>query len=74
MIGKPEAGVLALLDVIFDYLTIHDLEKMVLVCKFFCFVATLDKLFDKFEIQHNSKVEQHLFDKYDNNKGISESL
>jgi hypothetical protein len=48
MFTKPADGILALLDMVFDYLTIEDLEQVVKVCKFFFYVATLDKLFVKF--------------------------
>lgn len=48
MFTKPADGILALLDMVFDFLTIEDLEQMIKVCKFFLYVATLDKLFVKF--------------------------
>lgn len=42
---------MGVLDLIFDYFTFEDLERIVLVSKFFWYVATLDKLYKKFEIE-----------------------
>lgn len=52
---KPQHGVLGLLDLIFDFLSFEDLEKMAVVCKLFCYAATLDRLYDKYEIPTSTK-------------------
>lgn len=47
----PIKGILGVLDLIFDYLSFEDLERLALVSKFFLFVATLDKLYHKYDIE-----------------------
>ena len=51
---KPINGVLGVLDIIFDYLTIDELNKYGQVNKFFLMVAQMDKLLEKF-----SKKSEH---------------
>lgn len=54
---KPNKAIFWLLDKIFDYLTFEDLERVSLVCKFFCYAATLDRLFLKYELGHVKPTE-----------------
>ena len=68
---EPQVAVMGMLDKIFDYLTIEELEKFALVCKFFCYVATLDKLYEKYGINEDfssdlssSPLSDSNFDKY----------
>lgn len=45
---EPKSGVLCLIDLIFDYFSFEDLEKMAKVWKLFWYVATLDCLLQKY--------------------------
>jgi hypothetical protein len=47
-----------IIDLIFDYFTFEDLEKMACVWKLFWYVATLDKLCDKYSKQRKKKSEK----------------
>ena len=47
---NPKIAILGLLDKIFDYFTFEDLERVAWVWKLFWYVATLDKLYVKYEI------------------------
>ena len=54
--------VLEHLDKILDYLTVDELTHIALVSKFFCYVATMDKLYVKFGIvPSESFVEESLW-------------
>ena len=50
---------MCMIDMIFDYLDIQDLQIMTCVSKLFCFAATLERNYDKF----NSAKEIELLQK-----------
>lgn len=62
---KPKSimVVFACLDRILDYLPLEDLSRMTAVNKFFCYTATLERLYIKFEIEETeSFIESSLGD------------
>mmetsp|Transcript_42913 Transcript_42913/g.50328 ORF Transcript_42913/g.50328 Transcript_42913/m.50328 type:complete len:183 (-) Transcript_42913:276-824(-) len=61
--SDPSIAVLSLLDKIMDYLPLEDLTRMTAVNKFFCYVATLEKLYVKFGFSKTeSFIEESLDD------------
>jgi hypothetical protein len=74
---EPEVGILALLDNIFDYFTVADLERMFSVCKYFCFVASMDKLYHKFGIFESSnicpRIDNKHIESFDSNSSRSDT-
>jgi len=49
LVWNPSYAILWMLDTIFDYLDIDDLQKMTWVSKLFWFTATLERNYEKFE-------------------------
>ncbi|CAI2377326.1 unnamed protein product [Moneuplotes crassus] len=60
--SKIRREVLFLLDYIFDFLTLDELASMCLVNKFFCYVATMEKLYIKFGlVASESQISESLW-------------
>ena len=57
---SPVDGILCLLDKILDFMDFEDLEKMACVWKFFCYTATMDKLYIKFDFEEISSDKESL--------------
>ena len=55
---SPTDAILWVLDKIFDFLDFDDLENAALVWKFFCYTATMDKLYAKFDLD-NLSTDSH---------------
>mmetsp|Transcript_20483 Transcript_20483/g.22842 ORF Transcript_20483/g.22842 Transcript_20483/m.22842 type:complete len:145 (+) Transcript_20483:73-507(+) len=51
MVMKPKHGILCMLDKVFDYFDLEELERMTKVCRLFCFAATLERNYEKFKPQ-----------------------
>lgn len=49
MVMKPKHGILCMLDKIFDFMDIDELERMAKVSRLFCFAATLERHYEKFK-------------------------
>jgi len=59
--------ILVCLDKILDYLPLEDLSRMTAVNKFFCYTATLERLYEKFDIDETeSFIESSLGDLTEN--------
>ncbi|CAI2383124.1 unnamed protein product [Moneuplotes crassus] len=54
----PQLGILGLLDLIFDYLSLEDLQKCQGVCRLFCQVACLDKLCYKYCSTESNQIDE----------------
>lgn len=78
---NPKSAILWLIDQIFDYLEIEDLEKVACVCRLFMYTATMEKLYQKFDITEsdstimNDAIVQDFIKAADNSgKACDESL